>query len=624
MIGKIYLLLAFFFLSFQGFSQTGPAGIGTSTNNVFWLKADKGTSSSTNNTAISTWSDQSGNGIDVTQTVSAQQPSFNTNVINGYPAIQFDNVSTANQNDKLLGIDSPLLDNTSGYSIFTVTRPLSLDNSTARSIVCKRTGVSIDESFMIFYYTSNKLNIDVETTDNRFSTNTTYTNSNNYINTLIYDGTATSASRCAVYVGETFDKYSTETATLVPDNSSPILIGSTDAGDNRPFGGYIAEVIIYRQALGNAERIILHNYLSAKYNIALSANDKYAGDNSGNGDYDRDVAGVGQESTGSNTSFSASVSGGVSMVVNSGFDNGDYIMIGHAVPTNTTITTDVGGMSGSNNARWQRVWYVDVTNTGSNMNINLEFDMSDGGMGTFTLGTLSDYVLLYRAGQTGNWTEVTTASSISGDRVIFSGIAATGDGYMTIGTKNYGASPLPITLTTFTAIPENSSVKLEWSTASEKNNDHFVLERSKDALNFEVFAEKEGSGNSSVLLKYNYEDRNPHPGLSYYRLRQVDLDGSSTCSPIVAVTLNKTEGGLLVFPNPGHGSFKIKLPDPDIDEITVSIKSMNGKELLSGMRLYKSAEGLFNLDLPILLPPGNYMLHFTTVQARYSCKIIVE
>ena len=104
-------------------SQTGPAGIGTSSTNVFWIKADAGTSSSVNGTAISAWNDQSGNGINVTQTVSSQQPSFATNVINGFPAVQFDNVTTTN--DKMIGPDSPILDNTAGYSFFTVTRPQS-------------------------------------------------------------------------------------------------------------------------------------------------------------------------------------------------------------------------------------------------------------------------------------------------------------------------------------------------------------------------------------------------------------------------------------------------------------------------------------------------------------------
>lgn len=85
------------------FSQTGPAGVGTSATNVFWLKADAGTSSSVNATPISSWNDASGNGLNVAQTVAVQQPSFAANVINGFPAIQFDNNGASGQNDKMLG-----------------------------------------------------------------------------------------------------------------------------------------------------------------------------------------------------------------------------------------------------------------------------------------------------------------------------------------------------------------------------------------------------------------------------------------------------------------------------------------------------------------------------------------
>jgi len=92
-------------------------------------------------------------------------------------------------------------------------------------------------------------------------------------------------------------------------------------------------------------------------------------------------------------------------------------MAGHAVATNTTIMTDVIGITGTSNARWLRIWYVDVTNTSTSITTNIEFDMSDGGMGAFTFGSVSNYVLLYRAGQSGTWTELSSASAFAGDKI---------------------------------------------------------------------------------------------------------------------------------------------------------------------------------------------------------------
>src|SRR5690606_9316091 len=93
-------LLTLFLLSCSClFAQTGPAGIGNSSNNVLWLKANAGTSTIVDGTQVSLWSDQSGNAIDVGQSTTARQPLFRTNIMNGYPAIEFDNNANSGQND---------------------------------------------------------------------------------------------------------------------------------------------------------------------------------------------------------------------------------------------------------------------------------------------------------------------------------------------------------------------------------------------------------------------------------------------------------------------------------------------------------------------------------------------
>jgi hypothetical protein len=602
-------------------AQTGPAGVGTSANNVFWLKANAGTSSTTNNTPISAWNDQSGNGINMTQTVAAQQPSFATNVMNGFPALQFDNV--ASTNDKMIGPDSPLLDNTNGYSFFTVSRLQNVGD--ARVIVSKRVNVGVDQSFMLFYYTSSQFNVDIQTNDNRFTSNFSYAINTNYIIDVFYDGTLAAASRSSLYLGETFDRTATETATMVLNNTSPVLLGSTDAGDGRPFGGYISEVIIYREALVPARRIIVNNYLSAKYDIALSANDKYAGDNSGNGHYDFDVAGVGQESTGSNTTFSPSACGGFGINVVGGLDNTDYVMAGHAVATNSVITTDVGGMTGSNNARWLRIWYVDVTNTSTALSANIQFDATDGGTGSAPFGaTASDYVLLYRAGQSGNWTEVASASSVTGDKALFNGITLSADGYYTLGSRNVAASVLPIELNGFTATVEESRVDLTWSTLSEKNNAYFSIEKSRDGIGFEEVLQVKGAGNSSTKKNYNGCDLHPYEGLSYYRLKQTDIDLSSTYSPLVAVNFGKTEEAFAnIYPNPANGSIYVDLHGGDQQDLFITLRDQTGKACFAKGWPGGQYPSTLSLDVD-RMAKGIYLVTIVNGTRSFSQKIILK
>ncbi|MGZ4058614.1 MAG: T9SS type A sorting domain-containing protein, partial [Bacteroidia bacterium] len=411
-------------------------------------------------------------------------------------------------------------------------------------------------------------------------------------------------------------------------------VGSTDVGDGRPYGGYISEIIGYRTALNKASRIIVNNYLSAKYNISLSANDKYAGDTPANGDFDREVAGVGSDTiqpgsvVGSNTSFASSVAGGLGITVNSGLDVGDYILAGYADPSNQQITTDVSGMSGTANARWERVWYIDVTNTSTSINTNIEFDMSDGGVGALTLGTLSNYELLYRASNASGtaWTELTTASAITGDKVQFNGYNLTLDGYYTIGTKNYPVSPLPIELLNFNAIMNNGKVDLNWTTATESNNNYFTIEKSKDGVDFETVTEIRAAGNSTATIDYTDQDPNPYSGISYYRLKQTDFNGQYTYSSLAAVNYYFGEDGISIYPNPGSPGSPINLDIKGLkdQEILVVLRDMSGKEFYSKVIITSTDDQLEAIDTEQRLSAGTYIVIASSNNRVYSQKIIIK
>jgi hypothetical protein len=94
---------------------------------------------------------------------------------------------------------------------------------------------------------------------------------------------------------------------------------------------------------------------------------------------------------------------------------------------------------------------------------------------------------------------------------------------------------LPIELLSFSASPKEHHVLTEWITASEVNNDFFIVERSLNAIDYEALGYVTGAGNSSEQLSYSFEDRDPLRGLSYYRLTQTDYDGTTSTSDPVAV-----------------------------------------------------------------------------------------
>ena len=99
-------------------------------------------------------------------------------------------------------------------------------------------------------------------------------------------------------------------------------------------------------------------------------------------------------------------------------------------------------------------------------------------------------------------------------------------------------SPLPITLLELKATPHSDHVLVEWATASERDNELFTVERSPDGVNFSAIGSLPGAGDSQSTLHYSLSDRQPLPGLSYYRLRQTDDDGTSTLSDVVIASRN--------------------------------------------------------------------------------------
>jgi len=105
---------------------------------------------------------------------------------------------------------------------------------------------------------------------------------------------------------------------------------------------------------------------------------------------------------------------------------------------------------------------------------------------------------------------------------------------------------LPITLVSFHATSSNGQISLEWTTASEFDNDFFIIEKSKDALNYNPISKIYSKGNTSLATLYSFLDNNPFHGINYYRLKQVDFDGKSRYFRPIAI--NYEQLSALIYP----------------------------------------------------------------------------
>lgn len=122
---------------------------------------------------------------------------------------------------------------------------------------------------------------------------------------------------------------------------------------------------------------------------------------------------------------------------------------------------------------------------------------------------------------------------------------------------------LPVELLNFTAtVSEQFKVRLDWATATEINSSHFVVERSTNGSDFATVAKVPAQGASNSTQAYHALDQLPASGVYYYRLQQVDLDGTSRFSRVVPITLELSigDGEAGLYPNPAQEWFVLELP----------------------------------------------------------------
>ena len=189
---------------------------------------------------------------------------------------------------------------------------------------------------------------------------------------------------------------------------------------------------------------------------------------------------------------------------------------------------------------------------------------------------------------------------------------------ITLPAACYAAGPctasLPVELTKYSGAARRDGILLEWETATERNNDFFSLERSRDATTFQPLAKIPGSGQALQPTRYQFLDAEPFPGLNYYRLRQTDFDGSAELLGMVAVAFGSTTNELEVFPNPVSGTtLQIHLRNPDVSDapFELTLTDLPGRVIRRDI-VSNPAHTLEIHDIP----PGTYLLQACNTDLR--------
>ena len=175
-------------------------------------------------------------------------------------------------------------------------------------------------------------------------------------------------------------------------------------------------------------------------------------------------------------------------------------------------------------------------------------------------------------------------------------------------------SPMPIRLTSFKANCDGTRANIEWETATEHNNDYFLLERSDNATYFNEIARVSGAGNSIEARKYSYTDYNAEDGDVYYRLWQVDYDGTRTASEIIHASCKEDIGGhpdFFVYPNPFSDELSLVLQNFGKHSVSVEVYDMLGRLIL--FESYETVNGRNEIVLQLGdLQPSAYCIRIRT------------
>lgn len=189
-------------------------------------------------------------------------------------------------------------------------------------------------------------------------------------------------------------------------------------------------------------------------------------------------------------------------------------------------------------------------------------------------------------------------------------------------SSNNEENPLPIELLSFDAKATGSHVELMWSTLSEINNDYFTIERSYDAANFEAVSVVSGAGNSNIRLQYSARDYDPYPGVSYYRLKQTDFNGTFTYSNMEAVNFEANNGmDMVLSPNPAENDVEIRFSGVKFSKPDIIIRDLRGNKIFEEHFEMKRADDAIIIDLS-LFASGLYFISVSEGNKKITKRII--
>ena len=180
-------------------------------------------------------------------------------------------------------------------------------------------------------------------------------------------------------------------------------------------------------------------------------------------------------------------------------------------------------------------------------------------------------------------------------------VSGTGGAGQVIVTVN--SSPLPVVLISFSAAMQQEVTKLSWQTSAELNNDKFIIETSTEGEVFNRIGEIDGAGSTTETHDYTFTHHTPSAGVNYYRLKQVDFDGTFEYSKVLAINAPGSKD-VFAFPNPAKDKITVQY-DYSKGAGNIQLYDALGRRINASIAGYA---GNYEVKLPDGLAKGTYWL----------------
>ena len=269
----------------------------------------------------------------------------------------------------------------------------------------------------------------------------------------------------------------------------------------------------------------------------------------------------------------------------------------------------------TNNSSVNRQFYVSSTSGAALEALNTAIDMD---FPDYDLTGIAPYEIF----------RVTGAGNMTIDNLKNTSSATGPFGYGVANAQKFGMytlsstiTPLPVELVSFKAQRHTRGVSLSWATASELDNKGFEVQVSTNSKDFTAIGFVESKvGTTSTRQEYSFLDTKAVSGTRYYRLKQVDLDGTSSYSAIKAVVLDGGSGTVSAYPNPFEDVVIVKLNGTEARNVKVVLVNAQGKAIIEQHQ--ETAGNTITVDMSSLTTKGMYILHVLDNGAKHSFKLM--